>query len=118
MSTAFKKTVAALLTTLFVAVFAISALQMFAGVFFGYSFWFYVPPVCALAMIAIVIVEWRIVRLLLAYSVFGLFVLSYILRNWRDLGLARQDGVWFVIFPHAIQFALCFGLFLFAHRRR
>jgi hypothetical protein len=113
-----KRTKALFVTVIVIVIAALSVLQIFGGIFFGYSFWYYVPPICTLAMLPVANIEQSRPRLLAAYSLFGVFILSYVLRNWRDVEIASRDSVWKVIAPHVLQFTLCLTVLLLAHRRR
>jgi hypothetical protein len=113
-----KRAIAVVLAVVVIGIAAVSALQIFGGFFFGYSFWYYVPPICTLAMLPVPTIGRSGPRLLVAYSLFSLFVLSYVLRNWRDVEIASRESVWLVIAPHLLQFTLCLSVLLLAHRRR
>jgi hypothetical protein len=113
-----KRAAAIIVTVITIGIAALSLLQIFGGLFFGYSFWYYVPPICTLAMLPVVAIEQSGLRLSVAYGLFGLFVLSYVLRNWRDVEIASRESVWLVIAPHALQFTLCLAILLLVHRQR
>jgi hypothetical protein len=113
-----RRVLAVVLSIATAGVAALSLLQILGGIFFAYSFWYYVPPICTLAMLPTMIIPRSEQRLLVAYTLFVLFVLSYALRNWRDVELAAEDSVWLVIFPHALQLGFCLSILAQAHRRR
>jgi hypothetical protein len=113
-----KRATALIITVVAIGVAALSLLQIFGGFFFGYPFWYYVPSISTLAMLPVATIGQRRPRLLVAYSLFGLFVLSYVVRNWRDVEIAIRESVWLVIAPHVLQFTLCLTVLFLAHRRR
>jgi hypothetical protein len=113
-----KRVTALIVTVVGIGIAAVSALQIFGGLFFGYSFWYYVPPICTLAMLPVVAIGQLGPRLLAAYSLMGMFVVSYVLRNWRDVEIASRESDWLVIAPHVLQFTLCLSVLLLAHRRK
>jgi len=111
-----RRVVTSILTVVAIGIAAMCLLQIFGGFFF-YSFWYYVPPVCALAMFAVIAIGESRLRLSVAYSLFAVFILSYVVRNWGDVDIASQESDWLVIVPHVLQFALCSAMLLLAHRR-
>lgn len=113
-----KRTLAVVVTVFAIGVAGVSILQIFGGFFFAYSFWYYVPAICTLVMLPVATIKRRRQRLFVAYSLFGLFFLSYVFRNWRDVEIARQESILLVIVPHVVQLALCLSVLIFAHRQR
>jgi hypothetical protein len=108
---------AILLSIAVIGVMAISVLQIFGGIYFGYSFLYYVPALCAFVMFPLATIGSRGARIFAVYVALGLFVGSYFFRNWHDVELASRESVWLVMIPHGAQLVLCVGVFLFAHRR-
>jgi hypothetical protein len=113
-----KRAIAVAATVVVIGIAAVSVLQILGGLFFGYSFWYYVPPICTLAMLPTATIEQSASRLIVAYGLFGLLILSYVLRNWRDVEIASRESVWLVVTPHILQFTLCLAVLLVAHRRK
>jgi hypothetical protein len=113
-----KRIIEVILTIAIVGVAAISVLQLFGGLFFGYSFWYFVPPICTLAMLPSATIQRTDSRLLVAYSLFVLLILSYVSRNWRDVELAAAESFWLVIIPHGMHLTLCLSVLIWVHLRR
>jgi hypothetical protein len=113
-----KRAIPVVAAVIAVGIAAVSVLQILGGLFFGYSFWYYVPPICTLVMLAAVNMERPRLRSTVVYASFGLFFLSYILRNWRDVEISSRESHWLAIAPHVLQFALCLSVLLAVHRRK
>ena len=111
------RVIAVAATFIVIGIAAVSVLQLFGGLFFGYSLWYYIPPICTLAVLPALTIDRRGHRLLAVYSLVGLFIMSYVLRNWRDVEIAARDSIWLVIVPHALQSILCLSVLCLAHRR-
>jgi dolichol kinase len=113
-----KHSLAIVLAVAFAGSIAFSLFQIFAGLlFFGYSGWFYVPPICTLAIVSVVAIERRGFRIAVAYTILAIFLLSYVMGNWRDVETAIQESFWLLL-PDLLQVTLCLAALAFVHLRR
>jgi hypothetical protein len=92
-------------------------LHLWGGVFYLNPFWYYVPPLSALALLGVVCIRRTIVSTFTAYSLACLFVLSYVLQNWRWVTERFKDEGWF-FFPDLAEAIFVLVLLIALHARR
>lgn len=92
-------------------------LHLWGGLFYLNPLWYYVPPLSALALLGIVCIRRTIATIIAAYALALLFLVSYVVQNWRWVSERLNDEGWF-FFPDFAEAILVVVLIIALHIRR
>jgi hypothetical protein len=90
------------------------AIHIWGGIFYLNPIWYYVPPISALLLLAVVTRPRTMLTGVTAYMLAGLFVASYAIANWRWVEQRIQDEGWF-FFPDGAEALLVLTLLIASH---